>query len=75
MFLGLTIEGQNAFVQLLLEFLDSEVEGTFKCSGMTHVFLNEGYGTMAMRDLLTSFSSSWSLCFRGLVDITLSGAV
>ena len=62
-------------MQLFLKFLDAEVEGTFKCSGMAHVFLNEGYRTMAMRDLLTSFSSSWSLCFRGLVDITLSGTV
>ncbi len=33
---------------------------------MAHVLLNKGLCTIAMRDLVTSFSSYWRLCLRDL---------
>ena len=35
---------------------------------MAHVLLNRDNNTIAMRDLLTSFSSYWRLYLRGLAN-------
>jgi hypothetical protein len=45
-------------MEFALEFLNFAVESIFDGPGMTHVFLDEGGSTIAMRDLLTSLSSS-----------------
>ena len=45
-------------MKLFLELFYFFVEGWVKCFSMTHIFLNEVRGTIAIRDLLTSHSRS-----------------
>lgn len=54
-----SFDSEDAVMEFALEFLDFAVKSVFDGPGMAHVFLGGGGSTMAMRDLLTSLSSSW----------------
>lgn len=63
---SLLIDGEYAFVQLLLKLLHFLIEGAIQCLCLAHVFLSDWVSTMAMRDLLTSLYSSCRYCFLDL---------